>query len=412
MFVPNPSQTPTDADPPKPELQVIEIKNTEEPSPRKPMIKMEECYMEISSSEDEEEGNNAAATLELCLQEEDRLLTLNDLEEIIDEVATGEPKHQPSNIQEELGTDWDVLSIHDSESLDLKEAEDQINPQHRASVIQLGKPIEVLGGHTASSDRPTVIQQTSLDAREVTFSGEAGRLDEDRMTITVSNSTQPRDPSSTEKKTKKRQRDRKQRTRKVKRLGKGTRKSGGHPHPTTSVTNDIGGSTRPSDVPRAQHAPAGMPVAQHAPAGMPVAQHAPPTRYRWLNTPVRRPAGSARPCGGVGGSTRLSDEVPGAQHAHAGLSGAQHARPVSRGLNTPMRGCRGLNTPVRRGTGGSTRPSGVPRAQHAHAGVSGAQHARPTRYRGLNTPVRCPAGSTRPCGGVGGSTRPSDWSGR
>ncbi|KAG8280274.1 SUMO1 sentrin specific peptidase 1 [Homalodisca vitripennis] len=146
MFVPNPSQTPTDADPPKPELQ------------------------------------------------------------------------------EELGTDWDVLSIHDSESLDLKEAEDQVNPQHRATVIQLGKPIEVLGGHTASSDRPTVIQQTSLDAREVTFSGEAGRLDEDTMTITVPNSTQPRDPSSTEKTTKKRQRDRKQRTRKVKRLGKGTRK--------------------------------------------------------------------------------------------------------------------------------------------------------------------------------------------
>ncbi|KAG8279840.1 hypothetical protein J6590_095766 [Homalodisca vitripennis] len=224
MFVPNPSQTPTDADPPKPELQVIEIKNTEEPSPRKSMMKMEECYMEISSSEDEEEGNNAAATLELCLQEEDRLLTLKDLGEIIDEVATGEPKHQPSNIQEELGTDWDVLSIHDSESLDLKEAEDQVNPQHRATVIQLGKPIEVLGGHTASSDRPTVIQQTSLDAREVTFSGEAGHLDEDTMTITVPNSTQPRDPSSTEKATKKRQRDRKQRTRKVKRLGKGTRK--------------------------------------------------------------------------------------------------------------------------------------------------------------------------------------------
>ncbi|KAG8302148.1 SUMO1 sentrin specific peptidase 1 [Homalodisca vitripennis] len=224
MFVPNPSQTPTDADPPKPELQVIEIKNTEGPSPRKPMIKMEERYMEISSSEDEEEGNNAAATLELCLQEEDRLLTLKDLEEIIEEVTTGEPKHQPSNIQEELGTDWDVLSIHDSESLDLKEAEDQVNPQHRATVIQLGKPIEVLGGHTASSNRPTVIQQTSLDPREVTFSGEAGRLDEDTMTITVPNATQPRDPSSTEKTTKKRLRDRKQRTRKVKRLGKGTRK--------------------------------------------------------------------------------------------------------------------------------------------------------------------------------------------
>ncbi|KAG8261310.1 SUMO1 sentrin specific peptidase 1 [Homalodisca vitripennis] len=177
MFVPNPSQTPTDADPPKPELQ-----------------------------------------------EEDRLLTLKDLEEIIEEVTTGEPKHQPSNIQKELGTDWDVLSIHDSESLDLKEAEDQVNPQHRATVIQLGKPIEVLGGHTASSNRPTVIQQTSLDPREVTFSGEAGRLDEDTMTITVPNATQPRDPSSTEKTTKKRLRDRKQRTRKVKRLGKGTRK--------------------------------------------------------------------------------------------------------------------------------------------------------------------------------------------
>ncbi|KAG8316311.1 SUMO1 sentrin specific peptidase 1 [Homalodisca vitripennis] len=173
MFVPNPSQTPTDADPPKPELQASDSKR-----PRG----------------------------------------------IIEEVTTGEPKHQPSNIQEELGTDWDVLSIHDSESLDLKEAEDQVNPQHRATVIHLGKSIEVLGGHTASSDRPTVIQQISLDAREVTFSGEAGRLDEDTMTITVPNSTQPRDPSSTEKTTKKRLRDRKQRTRKVKRLGKGTRK--------------------------------------------------------------------------------------------------------------------------------------------------------------------------------------------
>ncbi|KAG8275643.1 hypothetical protein J6590_082267 [Homalodisca vitripennis] len=101
---------------------------------------------------------------------------------------------------------------------------------------------------------------------------------------------------------------------------------GGHPHPTTSVTNVIGGSTRPSDVPRAQHAPAGMPVAQHAL----------PTRYRLLNTPVRCAAGSARPCGGEGGSIRPSDEVP----------GAQYARPVSRGLNTSMRG-----------VGGSTRPS-------------------------------------------------------
>ncbi|KAG8279839.1 hypothetical protein J6590_095765 [Homalodisca vitripennis] len=91
--------------------------------------------------------------------------------------------------------------------------------------------------------------------------------------------------------------------------------------------------------------------------------------------------------------------IPIQPHLLLMTSVAQHARPVSRGFNTPMRGCRGLNTPVRRGTGGSTRPSGVSRAQHAHAGVSGAQHARLVS-RGLNTPVWCPAGSTRPCGGV------------
>ncbi|KAG8293714.1 hypothetical protein J6590_010702 [Homalodisca vitripennis] len=97
----------------------------------------------------------------------------------------------------------------------------------------------------------------------------------------------------------------------------------------TPVRRGTGGSTRPSGVPRAQHAHAGVSGAQHAR----------PTRYRGLNTPIRCPAGSTRPCGGVGGSTRPSDEVPGAQHAH----------PVTRGLSTPMRGCRGLNTPVSQG---------------------------------------------------------------
>ncbi|KAG8275642.1 SUMO1 sentrin specific peptidase 1 [Homalodisca vitripennis] len=209
MFVPNPSQTPTDADPPKPELQVIEIKNTEEPSPRKPMIKMEECYMEISSSEDEEEGNKATATLELCLQEEDRLLSLKDLEEIIDEVATGEPKHQPSNIQEELGTDWASYQYTTVSPLTSRKQKTRSTHSTEQQLFNWGSQLKCSGDiRHPQTDQP----------RGRTF----GRGYNDHP---VPNSTQPRDPSSTEKTTNKRQRDRKQRTRKVKRLGKGTRKN-------------------------------------------------------------------------------------------------------------------------------------------------------------------------------------------